>query len=156
LTAATARRDDLVGLHAQLFAHVDRRGRDEGVDAAVVDAGQRLADAVDVGVGRACQAAHPAVADRGRDRAHGLEIARAGVRKTRLDDVHAHARSFSSRVMVAPGLCSPSRSVVSKMISRSVIGRSVAWVQGRLSSPRRRSRRRRCSSTRVMTMPDRV
>jgi hypothetical protein len=30
-------------------------------------------------------------------------------------------RSFSSRVMDAPGLCSPSRMVVSKMISLSVV-----------------------------------
>ena len=33
-------------------------------------------------------------------------------------------RSFSSQVIDAPGLCSPSRKVVSKMIKRSVIGGS--------------------------------
>ena len=38
-------------------------------------------------------------------------------------------RTFSSRVMEAPGLCSPSRKVVSKMMSLSVMGESSCCVR---------------------------
>ncbi len=38
-------------------------------------------------------------------------------------------RSFSSRVMDAPGLCSPSRKVVSKMINRSGSLIESSWIK---------------------------
>ena len=55
------------------------------------------------------------------DRAHRLEVVGRGGGEARLDDVDAQPRqcratsSFSAEVIVAPGDCSPSRSVVSKM-----------------------------------------
>ncbi len=48
----------------------------------------------------------------------------ASITSTRRRSSCRAIRSFSSLVIEAPGLCSPSRSVVSKMISLSVIGRS--------------------------------
>jgi hypothetical protein len=72
--------------------------------------------------GRARQAAITAFLGPLGDLAHRLEVAVGGDRETGFDDIDAHARravsatsSFSSKVMVAPGHCSPSRSVVSKI-----------------------------------------
>jgi Ca2+/Na+ antiporter len=75
-----------------------------------------------------------------RDR---LEVAVRGDREAGLDDVDAHlveesaTCSFSSSVIEAPGDCSPSRSVVSKMTTRSLqpvtdggIGHSAAYDKG--------------------------
>ena len=45
----------------------------------------------------------------------------ASITSTRSRSSCLAMRSFSSRVMDAPGLCSPSRSVVSKMISRLLL-----------------------------------
>ena len=56
------------------------------------------------------------------DRLDRLEIVRRGDRKAGLDDVDAQRASwraissFSALFMLAPGACSPSRSVVSKML----------------------------------------
>ena len=86
---------------------------------------QGLAGTADVVVVGARQAADGAVLDDAGDRLHRLEVAVAGGREAGLDHVHAQRSScramriFSSRVMDAPGLCSPSRSVVSNMIKRS-------------------------------------
>jgi len=70
------------------------------------------------------------------DRLHGLEITVARGGEAGFDDVHAQPlswramRSFSSRVIEAPGDCSPSRKVVSKMMSlRSWCGLG-RWVAG--------------------------
>ncbi len=52
-----------------------------------------------------------------------LEAAKpASITSTRSRSSCLAMRSFSSRVIDAPGLCSPSRSVVSKMIRRSMAG----------------------------------
>jgi len=45
----------------------------------------------------------------------------ASITSTRMRSSWRAIRTFSSRVMDAPGLCSPSRNVVSKMINRSVM-----------------------------------
>jgi hypothetical protein len=45
----------------------------------------------------------------------------ASMTSTRIRSSTLAMRTFSSRVMDAPGLCSPSRNVVSKMIKRSFI-----------------------------------
>ena len=61
------------------------------------------------------------------DRVHGFEIAFGGDREAGLQNVHASStslramRSFSGTVMLQPGDCSPSRRVVSKMYTRSLI-----------------------------------
>jgi hypothetical protein len=66
--------------------------------------------------------AHGAVADRLRDIVHGVEIAVRRRRKpASMTSTHSRSscramRVFSSFVIDAPGLCSPSRNVVSKMI----------------------------------------
>jgi hypothetical protein len=46
----------------------------------------------------------------------------ASITSTRSRSSCLAMRSFSSRVIDAPGLCSPSRRVVSKMIRRSMVG----------------------------------
>jgi hypothetical protein len=95
---------------------------------ARVGALQRLGRARDVAVVGARQRAHGGVLDVVGDGLHGLEVAvaRAG-REAGLDDVHLQplelARDAQLLVAVidAPGDCSPSRKVVSKMISLSVM-----------------------------------
>jgi hypothetical protein len=58
---------------------------------------------------------------------HGLKIAGRGNGKPGLDDIDAHfvkqraMRSFSSRFIEQPGDCSPSRKVVSKMMTRLLL-----------------------------------
>jgi hypothetical protein len=88
----THRRDrllqDLVGGHVELLLHMDRRGRDEGVDAPGVGPGQRLPSAVDVLVERPGQCADPAVLNDRRDCLDALEVALAGDRESGLDHVH--------------------------------------------------------------------
>ncbi len=64
----------------------------------------------------------------------------ASITSTRSRSSCIAMRSFSSRVIEAPGLCSPSRKVVSKMIKRSVISGSSENSRG-LSSPGSRLRR---------------
>jgi len=49
----------------------------------------------------------------------------ASITSTRSRSSCLAMRSFSSRVIEAPGLCSPSRKVVSKMIRRSMVVPSV-------------------------------
>ena len=45
----------------------------------------------------------------------------ASITSTRMRSSERAMRSFSSRVIEAPGLCSPSRMVVSNMIKRSLL-----------------------------------
>jgi hypothetical protein len=110
---------------------VDRRGGDEGVDATGGRFFQRLAGPVDVGVGGAGQPADHAVLDRARHRPHRFEIAGlamgkpASITSTRIRSSILAMRTFSSLVIDAPGLCSPSRKVVSKMIN---------WVHAKVSN----------------------
>ncbi len=83
--------DHLLGLHAQLALHVDRRGGDEGVDAALGRVLQGIAGAADIAVVGARQAADDAVPDRVGDRLDRLEVAVAGGREAGLDHIHAQA-----------------------------------------------------------------
>ncbi|MNC16322.1 hypothetical protein D3C75_641750 [compost metagenome] len=57
----------------------------------------------------------------------GLAMAKpASITSTRMRSSALAMRSFSSLVMDAPGLCSPSRSVVSNMMTRSLL-MSISW-----------------------------
>jgi hypothetical protein len=80
---------DRLGRHLQLELHMQRAGRDEGVDARPGGAGQRLPGPVDVLARGPRQAGHCAVADLPRDLGDRLEIAVGGDRKTGLDDIDA-------------------------------------------------------------------
>ena len=55
----------------------------------------------------------------------------ASITSTRMRSSARAMRSFSSRVIEAPGLCSPSRMVVSKMIKLSVV--RMEWSLGLVS-----------------------
>src|SRR6185503_11133020 len=80
----------LLRRHVQLDAHVQRRGRDHGVDAAAPGELHRFGAAVDVlGVG-ARQTRDDGVLGAPGDLADRLEVAFGGDRKTGLDDVDAH------------------------------------------------------------------
>ena len=82
----------------------------------------RLAGAVDVLDARARQPADDRTLDDLRNFLDRLEIAIGGDGKPGLDDIDTQLSSmtaifsFSSRFIAAPGDCSPSRSVVSKMV----------------------------------------
>src|SRR5579885_2286895 len=78
----------LLRLHLELLRHVDRRGGDEGVDAAALRGLQRLGGAIDVAVERARQPADGAVAHGAGDGPDRLEVAGAGDGEARLDDVN--------------------------------------------------------------------
>jgi len=82
--------DDLVRRHPQLALHVDRRGGDERVDAGGVRLLEGLSCAIDVLLEGARQPAHRRILHGAGHRLHGLEVAGAGDREARLDDVHAH------------------------------------------------------------------
>jgi hypothetical protein len=108
---------------------VQRRGGDEDVDAGRLAAPERLGGAGDVAVVGAGERADPRAADGAGDRPDRLEVAvgeaakPASITSTRSRSSCRAMRSFSSFVMEAPGDCSPSRSVVSKMNRRSVTAR---------------------------------
>jgi hypothetical protein len=103
---------------------VQRRGADEGVDARAAGMFHRLPAAVDVLEIRPGQAADRGVLRPFRNLADGGEIAveamgkPASMMSTPISSRSWAISSFSSWVMVAPGDCSPSRSVVSKMTTR--------------------------------------
>jgi hypothetical protein len=114
--------DDLVGRHAQLLLHVDRAGGDEGVDAAGRGRLDGLAGAADVVLVGARQRADGGFLDALGDaqwmasKSPGEAAAKpASMTSTRMRSSWRATRSFSSLVMEAPGLCSPSRKVVSKI-----------------------------------------
>ena len=126
--------EHLLGRHAQLLLHVQRAGGDEGVDAPGLRALQRVDAALDVAVVGAAQAGHDRVLDHLGDRAappRSRRWTRPGSRprSRRPSCAPARARCAASRprVIDAPGLCSPSRMVVSKMIKLSV---RIEWSLG--------------------------
>ena len=80
----------LLRRHAELDRHVQRRGRNECVNAAALGRLDRGAAAVDIGEARARQAADHRIVRAPRDLGHGFEIAVGCGRKARLDDVDAH------------------------------------------------------------------
>ena len=162
--------EHLLGRHAQLLLHVQRRGRDEGVDArrAAPPFSASAARVMSRSLARA-QRAHGRVPDRAGDRLHRLEVAVRATPRSRPRSRRPCSRSswramrsFSSLVIEAPGDCSPSRKVVSKMIRRSVMAifrrqetkRPAAfasgpvdetWGRGRSASPAR-SKKKQASS----------
>ncbi len=111
----------------QLVLHVHRRGRDEGVDAPAPGRLDRLGAAVDVLEGGAGEAGDDRVlgalgdlAARPRSRRRRRSGKPASMMSTPISSSSSATSSFSSMVMVAPGHCSPSRKVVSKMTTRSL------------------------------------
>ena len=82
--------EDLLRLHLELPLHVDRRGRDEGVDAAALGRLDRLAAAVDVLLAGAREASDHRILGALGDLVDGHEVAVRGDRETGLDDVDAH------------------------------------------------------------------
>ncbi len=87
--------DDFVFGLLQLELPVDGGGRQEDVDPAALSGRfDRLSRALDVLGQAAGQARNPRVLDRGRDRAHRLEVARRCNGEARLDDVHVQARNL--------------------------------------------------------------
>ena len=82
--------EHLVLALAHLVREMDRRGRDEGVDARPPRLAHRLAGAGDVGGDGAGEAGDDGVLHAPGDLAHRLEIAVRGDREAGLDDVDAH------------------------------------------------------------------
>ena len=95
--------EHLIRAHLQLELPVDRRGADEGVDAAPLGMTDGLAGAVDVLRIAARQAAYDRVFHELRDFRDGFEIAVGRGREAGLDDVDAHRvqqlRDFELLVM---------------------------------------------------------
>ena len=116
--------------HAQLVLQMTIGHAEAGVDAGPGGAFQGLGGDVDILFARARQPADHAVADLGRDELHRFEVAGGRDREPGLDNVDAQMlqgvamRIFSSTVIAAPGDCSPSRRVVSKMCTLSILFRS--------------------------------
>ena len=82
---------NLLRLHLQLVLHMERRSRDEGVDALARGGAQRLGGAVDVGAGGAGESGDDRVLDLAGNGLDRFEIAVRGHRKSGLhDDVDAH------------------------------------------------------------------
>ena len=82
--------DDLVLGLFHLVRQMDRRGRDEGVDAAAAGMAHSLPCPIDIGRDRASEAGNGSALDllgHGHD---GFEVAIGGNGKTSLDDVDAH------------------------------------------------------------------
>jgi hypothetical protein len=103
-------------------------GGDEGVDARARRPLQRLGRTRDVAVVGAGQRADGGLLDgvgdglaRPRSRRCWTPRKPASITSTRSRSSWRAMRSFSSRVIEAPGDCSPSRKVVSKMMSLSVM-----------------------------------
>ena len=82
--------EDLLRLHLELPLHVDRRRRDEGVDAPALGRLDRFAAAVDVLLAGAREAADHRVLGTPGDLVDGRKVAIRGDREAGLDDVDAH------------------------------------------------------------------
>ena len=96
----------------------------EDVNSGLLCKLDRLPGAVDVAFIAPCQAADRRAGDLGGDGPDRLEVADRSDGKPRLDDVDPQGgerraiSSFSAMFMLAPGDCSPSRNVVSKIRTR--------------------------------------
>ena len=84
--------ENLLGGHAELHLHVDRRARDKGMHAAGSGALERFAGAANVGLVGPGQGAHRAALDGVGDRPHGLEVTVRRRRKSGFD--HVDLQSF--------------------------------------------------------------
>ena len=80
----------LIRLHAQFHFHMNRRGRDKGMNASGIGLFDRLAGAIDVLIEGTGQPTHGTVFDGPGHGLDGFKITRAGNGKTRLDDIHPH------------------------------------------------------------------
>jgi hypothetical protein len=103
---------------------VDVTGGDEGVNARVDRILERLGRCFDVSRVGSCQRGNSRVRTRLDDFLYRECVARRCNGKSCLDDVDPECsclamRTFSGTDMLQPGDCSPSRSVVSKMKTRS-------------------------------------
>src|SRR5262249_10264396 len=116
---------DLVRLLLQLVLHVHRRGGEKSMDAPALGRLDRLRAAVDVlNAARASPQtteflvrwAISCTAAKSPSEAIGKP---ASMMSTPIWSSTSATSSFSSWVMVAPGHCSPSRNLVSKMTTRS-------------------------------------
>jgi len=100
---------------------MDFGGGAENVNPPPLGVLDRLAGAANVFLGAAGEAGDGGLGDFGGDGGDGLEVAGAGDGEAGFDDIDARASraraisSFSLRLRAAPGDCSPSRRVVSKM-----------------------------------------
>ena len=113
---------------AQLVLEVDVAGGDEGVNAPMRCWRHGIGTGLDVGPRSTGQAADDRAVVATHllgDPLYGGEVTRTGERESRLDHIHTKSRancwamaSFSSRLRLAPGDCSPSRRVVSKIRTR--------------------------------------
>jgi hypothetical protein len=116
---------DVLARGLQLVLDVDVRRRDERVDARALARRVPPPRRVDVGRRGARQAGDHRAVDLAGDRLHGLEVAGRRDREAGLDDVDAQARELVGDLELLavfsemPGDCSPSRSVVSKIRTRS-------------------------------------
>ena len=90
-THCVLRRDeDVIRRHAQLFFHVDRAGRDEGVNAPCPGRLDRIERARDILVEGTAQACHRGILDGFCHRLDGLKIAVRRGREARFNHIHAH------------------------------------------------------------------
>ena len=83
--------DNLVGLHAQLLFHVDRAGRDKGVDAPGSGRLDRLAGGAHIALVGARQRANSGILDDAGNASDRFGIARAGSSKTGFNDIDAES-----------------------------------------------------------------
>ena len=148
--AARRQAQDFLLRHVELVLAVNGAGGEEHVDAAAGRRGQRARREFDVIRVAARQAADDRAVDFARHCRDALEVPARGRREAGLDDIHAefseracHAQLLG-RVMLQPGDCSPSRSVVSKISTRSGLAAMGHFRDSRLGrgAPRPRGRRR--------------
>ena len=153
--AIDCRLDDLFLRHVELVFAMNGAGGEEHVDAWTRGVLQRAPCGVNVVSSAAREARDDWTAYLASHEVHRFPIARRGDRETGFDDVdpelreRLRTRSFSGCVMLQPGDCSPSRSVVSKMRTRlgSVI------VISTMARYRRNSRRRSRRPSRGISPP---
>ncbi len=119
--------EHVVARVAHLVLDVDVARGDERVDPRPRGIGECLASAGDVGGLRAGQAADHGALDLTSDRLHGLEVAGARDREAGLDDVDPETGELLRDLELLAGVerdagdCSPSRRVVSKIRTRSLL-----------------------------------
>ena len=79
----------LIRLHLQLVLHVDRRGRNKGMDTTGGGIFQRFTGTVDIGIQGSGQGADGALLDGIGNRFNRFEVTGAGDGKARFDHIHA-------------------------------------------------------------------